>query len=129
VADIPGLIKGAHQNRGLGFSFLRHIQRCACLLYVLDLSAAEEPWEQLDALKFELDQYQDGLSQRPHAIIGNKIDVEGAKETLAELQARVHLPVFGISAKHRVGIEPLLAHLRKMYDTHASSISEPKDKK
>lgn len=120
VADIPGIIKGAHQNRGLGISFLRHIQRCACLLYVLDLSAAEEPWEQLEALKFELDQYQPGLSQRPHAIVGNKVDIQGTIDTLALLQSRVDLPVFGISAKHKVGIEPLLDHLRKMYDIHVA---------
>ncbi|KAK7114355.1 mitochondrial ribosome-associated GTPase 2-like [Littorina saxatilis] len=117
VADIPGLINGAHQNRGLGHSFLRHIRRCACLLYVLDLSV-DEPWTQLNDLKFELEQYEEGLSKRPHAIIGNKLDVEGSEETLAELKARIDLPVFAISAKHRLGIEPLLDHLRKMYDMH-----------
>ena len=117
VADIPGLINGAHLNRGLGFSFLRHVQRCACLLYVLDLSRGE-PWTQLADLKFELEHYEVGLSRRPHAIVANKLDVEGSEETLAELRARVDLPVFAISAKHRIGIEPLLDHLRKMYDAH-----------
>nr|KAG5702886.1 hypothetical protein BaRGS_019105 [Batillaria attramentaria] len=118
VADIPGLIKGAHQNRGLGISFLRHIQRCACLLYVLDLSTGE-PWTQLQDLRFELEQYEPGLSQRPHAIVGNKVDVEGAQDVLAELQAHVDLPVFAVSAKYRTGIEPLLDHLRELYDKHA----------
>lgn len=122
MADIPGLISGAHQNRGLGISFLRHIQRCACLLFVLDLSV-EEPWTQLDHLKFELEQYEVGLSRRPHAIVGNKLDVEGAEETLAELRTRIDLPVFAISAKYRIGIEPLLDHLRKMYDMHVGESS------
>ncbi|KAL8570115.1 hypothetical protein ACOMHN_033794 [Nucella lapillus] len=117
VADIPGLISGAHQNRGLGISFLRHIQRCACLLYVLDLSA-DQPWTQLEDLRFELEQYEPGLSTRPHAIIGNKIDVAGSEKTLSELQTRIDLPVFAISAKRCMGIEPLLDHLRQMYDLH-----------
>lgn len=117
VADIPGLIKGAHQNRGLGISFLRHIQRCACLLYVLDLSSGQ-PWTQLEDLRFELEQYEPGLSQRPHAILGNKVDVDGAEDVLAELQEKVDLPVFAVSAKYRLGIEPLLNHLRELYDEH-----------
>ncbi|XP_064640460.1 mitochondrial ribosome-associated GTPase 2-like isoform X2 [Lineus longissimus] len=115
VADIPGLIKGAHENRGLGISFLRHIERCTCLLYVIDL-AAEKPWTQLDDLKYELEQYRPGLSERPHAIIGNKIDVEGAAERLKELQEHVVLPVFSISAKELINIDPFLRHLRLLYD-------------
>ncbi|KAK6185148.1 hypothetical protein SNE40_007443 [Patella caerulea] len=117
VADIPGLIEGAHQNKGLGISFLRHIERCACLLYVLDLSV-EEPWHQLEALKYELEQYQVGLSERPHAIIGNKIDVEGAKEKLEILKSSINLPVFVISGKNKIGIDNLLIHLRQLYDKY-----------
>lgn len=79
---------------------------------------------QLDDLRFELEQYEVGLSRRPHAIVGNKLDVEGAEETLAELRARISLPVFAISAKHRIGIEPLLDHLRKMYDMYVDKESE-----
>ncbi|KAB0404603.1 hypothetical protein E2I00_017050, partial [Balaenoptera physalus] len=71
VADIPGIICGAHQNRGLGLAFLRHIERCPFLLFVLDLSVPE-PWTQLDDLKYELEQYRQGLSERPHAVVANK---------------------------------------------------------
>lgn len=117
VADIPGLIKGAHMNYGLGISFLRHIQRCACLLYVLDL-AAEEPWVQLEDLKFELEQYETGLSERPHVIVGNKADLPGAEEKVMELRKNVQLPVIAISAKYRRGMEPLLDYLYMMYNQH-----------
>ena len=63
VADIPGLIEGSHMNKGLGISFLRHIEKCACLLYVLDVST-KEPWIQLEQLQYELEQYMQHLSKR-----------------------------------------------------------------
>lgn len=117
VADIPGLIEGAHQNRGLGFSFLRHIERCSCLLYVIDLSG-HKCWTQLTALKAELEQYQKGLSKRPHAIVANKIDLPWAKKNLEHLKNEVNLPIFAISAKHRVNMDPLLSQIRLLYDNN-----------
>ncbi|XP_005092104.1 mitochondrial ribosome-associated GTPase 2 [Aplysia californica] len=135
VADIPGLIPGAHQNKGLGISFLRHIERCLCLIYVLDLSA-ERPWDQLAQLRYELNQYQPGLADRPNLLLGNKIDVPGAQERLEELKTRLQedrtktsksdksvpqdIPVMGISAKKMLGVEQLLHHLRVMYDSHSA---------
>ena len=118
VADIPGLIPGAHENKGLGISFLRHIQRCICLLYVIDLSVSE-PWKQLEALKYELEQYQEGLSERPHAVIGNKMDLEVARENLKDLMNHTNLPVFPVSAENRSNLNPLLLHLRELYDQYS----------
>lgn len=117
VADIPGLIKDAHKNRGLGISFLRHIERCKCLLFVVDLSY-DEPWTQVTDLKYELEQYKPGLASRPHAVIGNKIDVPGAKDNLRELSLAINMPVFPVSAKYKIGIDSLLLHLRYMYDKY-----------
>ena len=118
VADIPGLIPGAHQDKGLGISFLRHIQRCTCLLYVIDLSESK-PWHQLETLKYELEQYEEGLSERPHAVIGNKMDLEIAKKNLIDLQNHTNLPVFPLSAMNRSNIKPLLLHLRELYDKYS----------
>ncbi|XP_038070256.1 mitochondrial ribosome-associated GTPase 2-like isoform X2 [Patiria miniata] len=115
VADLPGLIRGAHLNRGLGHSFLRHIERCRCLLYVLDLSA-QEPWTQLSDLQYELEQYQEGLSQRPHAVVANKIDLPEAAENLRLLRENVELPVIDISAHYQTNIDQLKVHLRELYD-------------
>ncbi|XP_033625733.1 mitochondrial ribosome-associated GTPase 2-like [Asterias rubens] len=115
VADLPGLIRGAHLNRGLGHSFLRHIERCSCLLYVLDLSA-KEPWTQLYDLQYELEQYKEGLSQRPHAILANKIDLPEAEEKLALLRENVQLPIIVISAHYLTNIAHLKVHLRELYD-------------
>ena len=118
VADIPGLVSGAHQNYGLGFSFLRHIERCSCLLYVIDL-AEDEPWRQLELLQYELDQYRPGLSTRPAAIIANKADLHLASQNLETFTEKVtSLPVIPISAREHIGIDDLLVQLRAMYDKH-----------
>ncbi|XP_041654550.1 mitochondrial ribosome-associated GTPase 2 isoform X2 [Cheilinus undulatus] len=115
VADIPGIIRGAHQNRGLGISFLRHIERCRCLLFVLDLSSPE-PWMQLQHLQFELDQYEAGLSQRPQAIIANKMDLPEAEEKLKTLRSLVTQRVIPVSALTGKNVEELVLHLRELYD-------------
>ncbi|KAM8830153.1 mitochondrial ribosome-associated GTPase 2-like [Synchiropus picturatus] len=115
VADIPGIIQGAHLNRGLGMAFLRHIERCRFLLFVLDLSAPE-PWTHLDQLRFELDQYEPGLSQRPQAIVGNKMDLPEARDNLVSLKSRVTHKVIPVSALTGQNTEELILHLRQLYD-------------
>ncbi|XP_029291896.1 LOW QUALITY PROTEIN: mitochondrial ribosome-associated GTPase 2 [Cottoperca gobio] len=115
VADIPGIIQGAHLNRGLGISFLRHIERCRFLLYVLDLSSPE-PWTQLAHLRYELDQYEPGLSQRPQAIIANKIDLPEAREKLETLKSHVTHRIIPLSALTGQNTEELILHLRELYD-------------
>ncbi|XP_057458387.1 probable GTP-binding protein OBGM, mitochondrial isoform X2 [Lotus japonicus] len=127
VADIPGLIKGAHQNRGLGHAFLRHIERTKVLAYVVDLAAALHgrkgipPWEQLKDLILELEYHQDGLSNRPSLIVANKIDEEGADEVYLELQRRVHgVPIFRVCAVLEEGIPELKAGLRMLVNGEMS---------
>ncbi|XP_029912589.1 mitochondrial ribosome-associated GTPase 2 [Myripristis murdjan] len=115
VADIPGIIRGAHLNRGLGISFLRHIERCRFLLFVLDLSSPE-PWTQLQHLRYELDQYEPGLSRRPHAIIANKMDLPEAQEKLETLRGQVTQRVIPVSALTGQNTEELILHLRELYD-------------
>lgn len=117
VADIPGLITGAHKNLGLGFSFLQHIQRCTCLLYVIDLSYTE-PWTQYKALQYELEQYQQGLSTRLCLIVANKIDLSVAEKNLEVLKAHVDLPVLAVSAAKRIGLEELMIEIRELYERY-----------
>ena len=85
VADIPGLIDGAHQNLGLGHAFLRHITRCRLLLFVLDMAGSEgrNPIEDLQHLRREIDLYDARLSLRPWWIVANKMDLPEAAENLA----------------------------------------------
>lgn len=123
VADIPGLIAGAHRNRGLGIAFLRHIERCLCLLYVLDTSLPE-PWEQLEVLRYEIGQYDENLLERPSGILANKMDLVQSKQNFIELKKRVDklgLPLFPVSAQNNLGIAPILSYVRKLYDISNTS--------
>jgi len=90
VADIPGLIKGAHVGLGLGHEFLRHITRCHLLIFVVDIAGSEgrNPVEDLQNLRRELDLYDRTLSSRPWLVVANKMDLPGATENLKALQAR-----------------------------------------
>ncbi|KAI4323565.1 hypothetical protein L6164_023160 [Bauhinia variegata] len=127
VADIPGLIKGAHQNRGLGHTFLRHIERTKVLAYVVDLAAALDgkkgipPWEQLKDLVLELEYHQEGLSNRPSLIVANKIDEDGAGEVYEELKRRVQgVPVFPVCAVLEEGVSELKTGLRMLVNGEKS---------
>lgn len=128
VADIPGLIKGAHENRGLGHAFLRHIERTRVLAYVLDLAAALDgrkgvpPWEQLRDLILELEFYNEGLSGRPALIVANKIDEAGAGEVYDELRRRVHgVNIFPVCAVLEEGVPELKHGLRMLVNGEDSN--------
>ncbi|MDD3155075.1 MAG: GTPase ObgE [Victivallaceae bacterium] len=88
VADIPGLIDGAHRNVGLGHEFLKHIERTHILLYVLDMAGVDgrDPLEDLMHLRNELELYMKGLSKRPALIACNKMDMPEAAENLERLR-------------------------------------------
>ncbi len=116
VADIPGLIEGAHEGKGLGFQFLRHIQRTAFLLFLIDISewSVEDPVTSLLTLRKELESYDTNLAQRPFAVLATKIDSQGAGESRQQLIAYCEaqqLPFFAISAVTREGLQPLLSFL------------------
>ena len=90
IADIPGLIEGAHRNLGLGHDFLRHITRCHVLLFVVDVAGSEgrNPIEDLQNLRREIALYDPILSERPWFAVANKMDLPGADENLLALQKR-----------------------------------------
>ena len=116
VADIPGLIEGAHRGLGLGHEFLRHITRCRILLFVIDIAGSEgrSPVEDLQKLRREIDLYDPILSKRPWYIIANKTDLPAARENLEALQNRFSsVGIAAISAKNGEGVEDLKAKLER----------------
>ena len=116
VADIPGLIEGAHANVGLGHDFLRHITRCKLLVFVIDMAGSEgrEPIEDLQKLRKELDLYDSKLSERPWIVIANKLDLPGSAEKLEQFKARYKkLEIVPIAAERGEGIDEVKNALAK----------------
>jgi GTPase len=116
VADIPGLIEGAHKGKGLGIQFLRHVQRTAFLLFLIDISewVSEDPIVNLETLKNELQAYDPELLERPFAIVASKLDSQGNGQHLDALRgycAKHHYPLFPISAITREGLPSLVSFL------------------
>jgi GTP-binding protein len=110
VADIPGLIEGAHRGIGLGYDFLRHITRCGVLVFVVDIAGSEgrNPVEDLQNLRREIDLYDPILSSRDWFVVANKMDLPGATENLKTLQERFpKLQILPVSAAKGEGIEDL----------------------
>lgn len=122
VADLPGLIRGSSENKGLGYAFLQHVQRCRLLLFVIDLSA-DDPLDQLDALKHELEAYKPGLSSKPAAIVANKIDLQYSQHHIDQLQ-KTGLEVILTSGRTGKGLEQLLIRAKQMSDEFDSSTEE-----
>lgn len=125
VADIPGLIEGAHRNVGLGHDFLRHITRCRYLLFVLDIAGSEgrHPIEDLQSLRREIDLYDPRLSTRPWCILANKIDLPQAEENLQSIRQRFDsVAVIPIAAQHSKGIADLKEHLGQWVTAESAAI-------
>jgi GTP-binding protein len=113
MADIPGLIEGAHDNRGLGHQFLRHIERCTLLVFIIDMAGSEnrKPWDDFKVLERELRLYSKVLAGKPRVIVANKLDLPEAAKYLQEFQKRVHERVIPISCYSGDGLEDLRTQL------------------
>jgi len=123
IADIPGLIEGAHRGVGLGHEFLRHITRCRILIFVIDVAGSEgrNPIEDLQNLRREIDLYDPALSSRPWLIVANKMDLPDAERNLRALQERFpRTKIVSTSAAQGEGIAELK-------ETLAATMSNDKD--
>lgn len=119
IADIPGIIEGAHHNRGLGFEFLRHIERTKLLIFLLDASGIDgrNPTDDLKILLSELESYNPEMLSRPYLVVLNKIDSEEALEHIAQFRASYTLDpsrLFEISAIRGDGIPALRNVIEKV---------------
>ena len=109
-------------NKGLGHSFLRHIERCRCLLYVIDISL-DNPISHLNMLKTELDLYKPGLSSLPAAIVANKIDILGdlsKRDYVGTQFTGIPLPLVAVSGKIGTNIADLKVFIRKLYEQNVN---------
>ncbi|MFP4321762.1 MAG: Obg family GTPase CgtA, partial [Anaerolineales bacterium] len=118
VADIPGLVEGAAEGRGLGHAFLRHIQRTRVLVHLID-GSAENPWHDFQQINAELAYFDDRLAERPQLIAINKLDLPEAEAAYAELEqlfTQKGYPVMGISAATQHNTRQLVGRVLDMLD-------------
>lgn len=116
MADLPGLITGAAQGVGLGIQFLRHIERTRVILHLVDMDPenGRDPWEDYQQIRHELEQYDEGLLNRPEIIVPTKMDIEGSAERLAEFKEQLaanvdhEVTVLPISSITHDGVQVLL---------------------
>lgn len=123
MADLPGLIEGAHQGVGLGHEFLRHVERTRIIVHVLDMSGCEgrDPYDDWLKINEELKLYNPKLAERPQVIAANKMDIPEAEEHLREFRRKLaeehgDREVFPISAASRQGIRELLFKVAELLD-------------
>ncbi len=116
VADLPGLIEGAHEGKGLGHKFLKHAERTKILVHVIDMSGSEgrNPTEDYFQICEELDLYSDELLQKHRLLVANKMDMPQSKANLTKFKRKVKLPIFPISAQEKEGLEDLVAAMRNL---------------
>jgi GTPase len=119
IADIPGLIEGAHKGTGLGIRFLRHIERTRILVHLVDVSAIDrkDPLKNYHIINKELSMYQQTLVEKPQIVVLNKLDLSGAKELAAAFQSALQgINVVSISALTGQGIEDLTSQIMQLLD-------------
>jgi GTP-binding protein len=115
LADIPGLIEGASENRGLGHRFLRHVERCALLVFIMDMAGADgrDPRDDYAQLVHELGLYDPALLEKPRLVAANKMDLPVAAANLAKFKRRHKVDTLEISCLEGTGLERLKKELLK----------------
>jgi GTP-binding protein len=134
LADVPGLIEGAHRGQGLGHQFLRHLERTKVLVHLVDVSSetGRDPVSDLDILRRELELFQPTLAAKPQLVVANKIDAVDDPERVEALERRaaeLGLPFFRASGVSGAGVPELLeamwAHVRADRERSAASVHVP----
>ncbi|PIS02561.1 MAG: GTPase ObgE [Chlamydiae bacterium CG10_big_fil_rev_8_21_14_0_10_42_34] len=119
IADIPGIIENAHANKGLGFAFLRHIERTSSITYLIELAPHQDRdcFEEFLMLRRELEAYNPEMLQKPFCVVLNKIDQEGARELADAFKEKYPYDpttLFEISALEGINVAPLRDHLQSL---------------
>jgi len=135
IADLPGLIEGAHLGAGLGHQFLRHIERTRVIIHVIDMASVEgrDPYDDYVKINDELRQYEWRLMERPQVIAANKMDLPGAEANLKAFKEKLsenhqEVDIFPISAASKQGLKPLLYHVADLLEkTPAFPIAAAED--
>lgn len=122
MADIPGLIEGAHLGVGLGHDFLKHIERAGILVHLVEPLPMDQtdPIENYKAIRFELEQYNDQLRERPEIVVVTKCELPDASEIAQKLESEIGKPVITVSAVTGEGLPKLIHQISQVLDQAAS---------
>jgi len=123
MADLPGLIEGAHEGVGLGHEFLRHVERTRLIIHVIDMAGSEgrDPFDDWQKINAELDQYNAELAKRPQIIVANKMDIPEAADNLKEFRKQIgeihpELEILEMSSLTRQGVQEVLYKAADLLD-------------
>ncbi|MEK7310015.1 MAG: GTPase ObgE [Planctomycetota bacterium] len=122
MADLPGLIEGAHKGRGLGDKFLRHIERTTIILHLIDFSTEEPIPAVYRGIRKELTLYSKTLARKPQIIVATKMDLPEAKKNLAKYKARLAKTIIPISAVTHLGLDKLQQAIWKKLNTEQGKL-------
>lgn len=126
LADMPGLIEGASKGKGLGFSFLRHIERCRVLVHIVSMSGERDPYDDYLKINEELKDYGANLENRPQIVVASKMDMEGASERKTDFDKKLGFVSYPLSSLTHDGVNSLL---NKIYEVIKSTPEFPLFKK
>jgi len=120
MADLPGLIEGAHAGAGLGDEFLKHVERTSLLLHLVDIAPPDgkDPVDNYRMIETELRLYSETLHARPRLVVANKMDLDGAADRLARFREALGVDIVGISAATGLGLKELAARLKEWSARH-----------
>ncbi len=132
LADVPGLIEGAHKGKGLGLKFLKHLERTIVLLHLVDVSemAPGDPVDDFGIIRGEIEQYHPEMFNKPFVVAGTKVDISGDKKKLGELRSHCNkkeIPFFEISSATGFGTKTLIRSLGYAVEKHRNSPQKPFD--
>lgn len=131
MADLPGLIEGASQGKGLGMQFLRHIERCRVIVHIVDMAAVEgrDPIEDFEKVNQELKEYNPDLLKRPMIVVANKADLASFTKNYERFYDKYHdqYEIFKVSTIKHEGIEPVLYRIKELLEEN-SAVPETFDK-
>jgi len=129
IADIPGLIEGASENKGLGHRFLKHIERCKVIVFMLDLQGTDnrDPLGDYRTLMNELKLYKPRLIKKPMLVIGNKLDEPDAQKNFEKLKSKLTVPLLSISCLSEDGLDALKLKLLEMMQEIRSEEAKSND--
>lgn len=115
AADLPGLIAGASDGKGLGLQFLKHIERCQVLIHMIDVSnSASDHFLTYQLIVQELSKYNQDILKKPEVIVANKVDLLDDLSVISQLEKQIKKPIFAISALNKINLQPLLEKVSQL---------------